>query len=202
MGFVKKPPGPSLEIAGPNSAEAILTALCSADAHERSVAVLAAMEFPECGPALCAHLEMENDRAVRAHILTTLIKIQSVTVAECLIHYLRSEDVALRNDVISALQQMPHAIAPHMHDLLRDSDADVRIFALNILSGLRNSDAREWILEVIARDPHMNVCATALDALAEIGTPAMIPALQDLALRFNNDYIRFAVDVAIRRIRA
>ena len=201
MGFVKKPQA-THTVAVPGTVEEILTALCSPDVDKRSAAARSAVQFPECGVALCAHLETETDLAVRAHIVTTLIKIQSPTIAECLIHYLRSEDVGLRNDVIVALQQMPDSVAPLMHELLRDNDVDVRIFALNILGGMRNADAREWILEVIARDPHMNVCATALDALAEIGTPAMIPALQELATRFNNDYIRFAVDVAIRRIRA
>lgn len=201
MGFIKQTPPvdpPDL----PANADAVLAALCDADAAQRSRAARAAQQFPECGLALCAHLGKEGDRAVRAHILTTLIKIQSLAIAECLLAYLRCDDVALRNEVIIALQQMPHHIAPFMHDLLRDPDADLRIFSLNILAGLRDGQARDWILEVIARDPHMNVCATALDALAEIGTPAMIPALQNLATRFNNDYIRFAVDVAIRRIRA
>ncbi len=201
MGFIKQTPPvepPNL----PASADAVLSALRDPEAEQRSRAARAAQQFPDCGLALCAHLENERDRAVRAHILTTLIKIQSLAIAQCLLAYLRSDDVALRNEVIIALQQMPQSIAPFMHDLLRDPDPDVRIFSLNILAGTRDSQARDWILEVIARDPHMNVCATALDALAEIGTPAMIPALQELATRFNNDYIRFAVDVAIRRIRA
>ncbi len=201
MGFIKQAQSTSA-LAPPETAEEVLRALGAADAATRSQAVRAAIAYPQCGLALCAHLEAETDPAVRANLLTTLIKTQSVALAGGLIPHLRSEDVALRNDVITALQQMPLAIAPHMPALLRDPDMDVRIFALNILASMRDPEAPNWLLEVIARDPHMNVCATALDALAEIGTPDMIPAIQSLAVRFDNDFIRFAVDVAIRRISA
>ena len=44
--------------------------------------------------------------------------------------------------------------------------------------------------------------AAALDALAEVGEPDAIPALETLADRFPDvAFIRFAVDAAIRRIR-
>jgi hypothetical protein len=50
--------------------------------------------------------------------------------------------------------------------------------------------------------PHVNVCAEALDALAEVGEPDAIPALETLADRFPDvAFIKFAVDAAIRRIR-
>ena len=186
----------------PNGPAAVLRALGDADPSIRRGAARAAAQFSQCGEALCAHLANEPDIAVRANALTTLIKIQREAVAACLTEYLQSEDVSLRNDVIAALQQMPRATATQLPALLRNDDPDIRIFALTILGGMHDDHACEWILGVIAHDPHMNVCATALDALAEIGTPDMIPALEQLTARFNNDFVRFAVDVAIRRIRA
>ena len=201
MGFIKQTHLPDAPVVFEN-AEAILSALHAPEVDTRRLAARAAAAHPQHSAALCAHLEIETDPAVNASLLTALIKTQDAAVAGCLLRYLRSENVGLRNDVISALQQMPQAIEPHMPELLRDSDMDVRIFALNILGGMRNLKARDWILEVIANDSQMNVCTTALDALAEIGTPDMIPALEALAARFDNDYVRFAVDVAIRRIKA
>lgn len=183
-------------------AEAVLHALNALDSELRLRAARAAAQFPECASALCARLALEPDRAVRAALLTALIKLQTPVIARDLSDYLHSEDAALRNEVISALQQMPQSVMHLMPLLLQHPDPDIRIFALNILGGLRDPQARDCILEVIAHDPHMNVCATALDALAEIGTPHMIPALQDLARRFDNEFIQFAVDVAIRRIGA
>ena len=38
--------------------------------------------------------------------------------------------------------------------------------------------------EVVARDPHVNVCAAAVDGLAEVGDGGAIPALEALAERF------------------
>jgi HEAT repeat protein len=199
MGFIKQAKSDSALVA-PDSAEEILRALSAPDPVTRSQAARAAAAYPECRPMLLAHLATEPELAVRANLLTTLIKTQSAEVAQGLIAYLRSEDVSLRNDVITALQQMPQAIAPHMPALLRDPDMDVRIFALSIVRGMRSPEVEAWLLDVIAHESNMNVCATALDALAEIGTPDMIPAIQTLSLRFNNEFIRFAVDVATRRI--
>lgn len=198
MGFIKQAKSDSALVAP--DAEEILRALDATDSVTRSQAARAAAAYPECTPMLLAHLETETDSAVRANLFTTLIKTQSVEVAENLIAYLRSEDVSLRNEVVTALQQMPQAIAPHMPGLLRDPDMDVRIFALSIVRGMRSPDVEDWLLDVIAHESNMNVCATALDTLAEMGTPDMIPAIQSLNLRFNNEFIRFAVDVAIRRI--
>mgnify|MGYP000356640962 CR=1 FL=1 len=110
---------------GMDDAAAVLAALADPDTAQRARGARAAQHFPACGPALCAHLQSETDRAVRAHILTTLIKIQNRELAQCLLGYLRSDDVALRNEVIIALQQMPQHIAPFMPDLLRDPDPDV-----------------------------------------------------------------------------
>ena len=201
MVFIKQAKSDSALVA-PNSAAEILRALDAADSVTRSQAARAAAAYPECRSMLLAHLETETEPAVRANLLTTLIKMQSVEVAENLIAYLRSEDVSLRNNVFTALQQMPQAIAPHIPGLLRDPDMDVRIFALSIVRGIRSPEVEDWLLDVVAHESNMNVCATALDTLAEIGTPDMIPAIQSLNLRFNNEFIRFAVDVAIRRISA
>ena len=201
MVFIKQAKSDSALVA-PNSAAEILRALDATDSVTRSQAARAAAAYPECRPMLLAHLETETEPAVRANLLTTLIKMQSVEVAENLIAYLRSEDVSLRNNVFTALQQMPQAIAPHIPGLLRDPDMDVRIFALSIVRGMRSPEVEDWLLDVVAHESNMNVCATALDTLAEIGTPDMIPAIQSLNLRFNNEFIRFAVDVAIRRISA
>jgi len=60
----------------------------------------------------------------------------------------------------------------------------------------------EWLRQVVVTDPHVNVCAAALDALAEVGEPSAIPTLEVLAERFPDvAFIKFAVDAAIRRIR-
>ncbi len=151
---------------------------------------------------LCARLTVESDKAVREAMVTSLIRIGNEQAVQGLLPLLRSEDAGLRNDVIEALQQMPGSVGPFMEAMLTDADTDVRIFAVNILEALRHADSRRWLEEVIARDPHINVCATAVDLLAEVGTPESLPTLQTLLERFGREpYIRFAVDTAVSRIR-
>ncbi len=150
---------------------------------------------------LCRHLEREPAVSVRAVIMTSLIQSRSRAAVEGLIRYLRSENTALRNEAIEALQDMPEEIAPYMEALLSDPESDVRIFAVNILSVLPNSRAPEWLHKVILEDPHVNVCAAAVDCLAEVGTPASIAPLKELRLRFgDHPFMTYAINATIRRI--
>jgi tRNA A37 threonylcarbamoyladenosine synthetase subunit TsaC/SUA5/YrdC len=48
----------------------------------------------------------------------------------------------------------------------------------------------------------VNVCATAVDLLCEVGTEAAIDPLVRLKARFASEpYIQFAADLALKRIR-
>ena len=85
--------------------------------------------------------------------------------------------------------------------LLNDSDPDVRIFAVNILESLCHPDVEQWLIGVIRDDEHINVCATAVDLLGEVGSEQSTQALQELKDRFDEEpYIQFAADLAIKRI--
>jgi hypothetical protein len=54
---------------------------------------------------------------------------------------------------------------------------------------------------VIATEPHVNVCATALDLLSELGTAKALVSLASLKARFADEpYIQFAANLALRRI--
>jgi tRNA A37 threonylcarbamoyladenosine synthetase subunit TsaC/SUA5/YrdC len=66
---------------------------------------------------------------------------------------------------------------------------------------LRHPDVEKWLAEVIENDPHVNVCATAVDLLGEVGSQAALESLRKLKSRFANEpYIQFAADLAIKRI--
>jgi HEAT repeat protein len=173
------------------------------DAPEiRRWAALDLAEFPDTAERLCTCLEQEIETPVREALLTTLIKIGGQTVVEGLIPLLHSEDAALRNLVVEALQQLPDAVAPHMENMLEDPDADYRIFSINVLDNLKHPQAPAWLQEVVERDANINVCAAAVEVLAEIGTPDVIPALAALPERFDSDpFMEFCVQTAIRRIQ-
>ncbi|SEO56596.1 HEAT repeat domain-containing protein [Aquisalimonas asiatica] len=151
--------------------------------------------------ALCDALEREQDEGCRHAMLTALLVSGGQRVQERLLPLLRSEDAGLRNGAIEVLQGMPKLAAGYMDELLADSDSDVRIFAVNILESLRHERVPEWLRGVLERDGHVNVCAAAVDVLAEVGDDDCLAALRQLPGRFPGEpFIAFAVRTAERRI--
>ncbi len=186
---------------GPRDRDAWIADLGSASAATRRRAARALAELPDAASVLCAHLANEPNLSVRSIILTRLIANKSPEVVTGLLPLLGSEDANLRNGAIEALQQMPDQVAPHVEAMLGDANSDVRIFAVDVLAAMRHPMVPEWLRRVVILDPHVNVCAAALDALAESGEPDAIPALEALADRFSDvAFIKFAVDAAVRRI--
>ena len=156
---------------------------------------------PEASAALIARLLMEEEVSVREIILTTLTSLGDEVAVAGLVDCLRSESAALRNEAIEAMKQLPDEVAPIMRGLLADADPDVRIFAVNILESLRHPEVESWLIGVIDNDPHLNVCATAVDLLGEVGSiPAREPLLRLKARYADEPYIQFAADLALKRI--
>ena len=156
---------------------------------------------PDSSTALADRLQHESDSSVREIILTTLTQLGDEKAVASLVNYLRSEDVSLRNEAIDAMKLLPDEVAPIMGKLLKDPDPDVRIFSVNVLESLRHKQVEEWLKEVIEQDSHVNVCATAVDLLGEVGTAYSQEALENLKERFPDEpYIRFAADLALNRI--
>jgi HEAT repeat protein len=193
---------PSLPEAKIRDLAGLLADLAAEQPSVRRAAVRGLANHPEAVEDLCDRLGVEASPSVRAVLFTTLIQHQSPAVAARLAEFLRSDDVPLRNAAIEALQEMPDAVAPHFEKLLADDDSDVRIFAVNILATLRHAKTSEWLVDVIRSDPHINVCAAAVDGLTEVGGPEALQDLEDLRRRFaGNAFMEFAIDAAMRRIQ-
>ena len=170
-------------------------------ASERYRAARELSAFPEVSPLLVARLALESDPTVREFIVSSLIKIGDEVAVHGLLACLKAQDAGLRNDAIEALKQLPTEVRLLLSEWLKDPDPDVRIFIVNVLESLRHPQVEPWLIEVISTDPHVNVCATAVDLLGELGAIGSIAALQSLKLRFPDElYIQFAVDVALKRI--
>lgn len=158
-------------------------------------------QHPTAAVALCQRLEIEADHATREAIAIALTRIGGDSVVNGLLPLLRSDDAALRNCVIDILKELPGDVAPHMEALLDDPNPDVRIFVVNVLEALRHPRVEAWLIAVISMDPHVNVVATALDLLGEVGTEAALPALNNVLQRFPGEpFMDFAVNNAVRRI--
>jgi HEAT repeat protein len=180
----------------------ILAALEGADAGGRRQAARQIADCPDAAKALMSRLKREEDAAVRDVILNTLVRLKDTSIVAGLAECLRSEDAALRNETIEAFKQLGHEVDPILESMLADPDPDVRIFVVNILESQRHSEAENWLIKVIEDDSHVNVCATAVDLLCEVGTEASSDALVRLKARFASEpYIQFAAGLALKRIR-
>lgn len=157
----------------------------------------------DASPALVERLGIETESSVLDVIVTSLTLNGDECAVAGLTDCLRSDNAMLRNAAIEAMKQLPDEVAPWMSRLLEDPDPDVRIFAVNVLESLRHPQVEAWLIRVIAEDSHINVCATAVDLLGEVGTEQAVPALHALKERFSEDpYIQFAANLALKRVSA
>jgi HEAT repeat protein len=185
----------------PRDYEGLLAQIQDADPMVRRWGVRDLAEHPQAGAHLVRLLETESDNSVRAALSFALSKIGNEVVVAGMVNLLRSDDPSLRNMAIEILKQLPDHVAPHMEALLVDPDADVRIFAVNVLEALCHPQVENWLIKVMQQDAHVNVVSTALDLISEVGSDAALPALAELAARFPDyPYIAFATAAAKRRI--
>jgi len=179
----------------------LVTLLGDGDVTVRRWAARDLAAHPEAAAAVCARLAQELDPSVRAVLFSSAAQLGGNVVVDAMLPLLRSEDPGLRNGAIEVLAGLPDAVAPHIDRLLHDADSDVRIFTVNLLGDLKHPQVPQWLAQVLLHEPAVNVVGAALEVLAEVGTPASLPALRSAAQRFADDaYIGFAVDVAIVRI--
>ncbi len=189
------------ERARARDCDSLITALDDPNPTARRWAARDLTDCPDASTALIGRLTREDDPSVRDVIFTTLTSLGDDVAVAGLVDCLKSEDVALRNEAIEAMKQLPDQVAPIMLGLLANDNRDVRIFAVNILESLRHPDVQSWLIGVIERDPDLNVCATAVDLLGEVGSEAARLPLGSLKRRFpDQPYIQFAVDLALNRI--
>ncbi len=192
-----QPRHPARDVAG-------LTAqLADADAAVRRWAArdLAEADTADAAPVLCVQLVRETDASVREALFTSLARLGGEPVVAGVLPLLRSEEPALRNGTIELLAQLPDATVPHVQALLADADADVRIFAVNLLGALPHPQVPQWIAQVLEGETEPNVVGAALEVAAEVGGLDTLPALRALAARFPQDpFIGFAAALAVERI--
>jgi HEAT repeat protein len=145
----------------------------------------------------------EADLRVREAIFTSLVRIGSRDAVEAVIFCLRGDDAALRTGALDAMRAMIGAVHPVLPSLLADPDADIRVLACDLARELPSADATKLLCDVLSRETEANVCAAAVDVLADVGGAAALPVLETTAARFGDvTFLRFAVKIALERILA
>jgi HEAT repeat protein len=165
--------------------------------------VRAAAERPDGLALLAKALVHESDSRVREAIFTGLARLATPESAAVVVSHLRSDDANLRTGAIDALRAMPQACWPHLPAMLADSDADVRLLSCELARGLPDEEANRLLCDLLEREIEKNVCAAAIEVLAEIGRPEAVPSLMRCGARFAGDpFIAFSIKVATERIAA
>jgi HEAT repeat protein len=180
--------------------DALASELRHPDPERRWSAARRLGDRPDAAEHLAAALPGETEPRVVEAIFTSLAR-RGEESAPHLFPLLRSDDAALRNGAIEALQTMPAALTGHIEELLHDLDSDVRIFAVELTRKMPAAPATASLCRLLDRETHPNVCAAAVDVLAEIGSPDAIPHLQRCRDRFAaQPFLPFAIATAIETL--
>lgn len=177
--------------------------LRSASADERFAAARDMAGQAAAVPALAAALASESDPRVREAILTGLARVGDSRAAEVIIPLIGSGDASVRTAALDALRLMPQAVTEHLGGLLKDPDPDIRLLACELARNLPGPVATRLMGELLREEDQENVCASALDVLAEVGGPEALPVLALCQARFaETPFLAFALRVTTDRINA
>lgn len=176
-------------------------ALHGGTAQERWSAARSLGEQPDAARILGDAVAEESDPRVREAIFTSLARLATPESIEAVIPHLRSDNSGLRVGALDALRDMIAAVRPRLPALLTDPDPDIRVLCCDLVRELPSADATELLCHLLEHDPEPNVCAAAVDVLAEVGEPAALPALAQCGARFRGQsFLVFAIKIAAERI--
>jgi HEAT repeat protein len=179
-----------------------LHALTHGTDDERWSAARAAGELAGSAAALGEALTRESNPRVREVIFTSLVRIATAESVEAVLPFLRSDDASIRGAALDALAAMKDVTRPYLAALLRDDSRDVRILTCDLVRNIPSADAVQLFDELLESEQDPNVCATAIDALAEIGRPEALPTLARCAERFRAiPFLAYSIKIATDRIR-
>ena len=203
MPLIRKPPGAPPAAPRRPDLGTVLRLLAAGSDDERWQAARAAAELPSSVPALGEALTREAVPRVREAIFTSLARIATPQSVEAVLGFLRSDDARARTEACDALAAMQSAAWPYLEALLRDPDADVRVLVCGLVRNMPSESAVPLYCELLDSEAEPNVCAAAIDVLAEIGGPEALPVLARCGERFRaTPFLVFAIKVAVDRIRA
>lgn len=187
--------------ASPESEESYTAQLASPDAGIRRRAARALAGDPAAAIALSECLATETETSVRNALFGSLVAIGGPDAAGLVAPYVRSENAAIRGGALEALKHFHEAAVAAVDELLSDPDPDLRLLAIEVTRAWPSERASARLRRIFEQEPHVNVCAAAVDVAAEVGAPELLPALAALRERFSDEmFLLFAVDVACARI--
>ncbi len=201
MPLVRKPTGAPPR--PPPVTTGILEGLSSPNEDARWAAARAAADLAESVGPLTAALQLEPVARVREAMFTSLARIGNGESAAGVLPLLRSDAAHLRAGALDALRIMIRDTRELLPALLEDSDVDIRILSCELARVLPGNEATSLLCDLLRREQDANVCAAAVDVLAEVGQSEALPVLAACAAKFpDSPFLCFAIQVAADRISA
>ena len=146
-------------------------------------------------------LACDPDKLAREAALTSLARLGGDAAIAALVQQIGSDDPELRNAVIETLPSLGVDVIDFIEPLLLDADPNLRISALTVLENIDDPRAAAVALSVALGDANVNVCATAIEVVANSGGPDMAAPLQTVPARFpDHPFLAFAVRAALKKI--
>ncbi|HEX3950578.1 MAG TPA: HEAT repeat domain-containing protein [Steroidobacteraceae bacterium] len=201
MPLIRKPTArPALKAT---EADGILKALADPDPDRRWAAARGAAALVGGGAALAAALPTEEDPRVREAMFTGLARIGTAETAAAAISLLRSDDANLRTGALDTLRLMVSQMHDLLPRLLKDQDVDVRILSCELARSLPSPEATSLMCGVLDDETEANVCAAAVDVLAEVGGAEALPSLRACVRKFRDTpFLAFAIKAVVDRLAA
>jgi len=198
--LVRKPGAARGAAPAPAPEADIVAGLESSSEDERWRAARDAAGQTQHADALAAALRVEPAIRVREAMFTSLARMGQAGVAG-VAPLLRSDDAQLRAGALDALRLMVGNTPQLLPPLLADADVDVRILSCELGRMLPGDVATAALCELLQREQDPNVCAAAVDVLAEVGQADALPALAACALRFRDiPFLAFAIQLTAERL--
>jgi hypothetical protein len=201
MPLVRKSPGDAPRAGATPAAASIAEGLASPSEDVRWAAARTAAEVQDSATMLAAALRVETAPRVRAALFTSLARIGTADSAAAILPLLRADDATLRTGALDALRVMVSGVRELLPSLLQDTDVDVRVLSCDLTRALPAEEATPLLCDLLRVEQDLNVCAAAVDVLAEVGQPEALPVLAECAARFHGTpFLLFAIQVAADRI--
>lgn len=202
MPLIRKPANAGASVEA-NPAFDVVKALTSNNSDERWTAARMAVGDPRAESTLASLVLTESDPRVREAMLTSLTRSGSSESIDAIVSLLRSDDAASRAGALDALRPMTDVIRARLPSLLSDSDADVRLLSCELARSLPGEEATRLLSDLLRKEREPNVCAAAIDVLAEAGRPEALTTLDDCEIRFKDTpFLSFAIKIAKQRIQS
>lgn len=152
----------------------------------------------EAVPALIRNASSPNI-GVQDAVERALCGIGGPAVFHGLLPLLRSDDATARNIAMNILRTLGATGLPVLQEMLKDDDADMRIFVADILGSTGSAFAVPSLCHALLHDPNVNVRSQAAMSLGALAFPESAPFLSQ-ALE-DDEWVQFSAIEALVKIK-